>query len=60
MDVGFEGGHGSLEVPVEPAVAVDAAVLLPESQERGEEDRRGEEADKAEDHVICPQSFGTV
>ena len=52
MDVGLESRHGRLEVAVELTVAVDAAVLLPESQERGEEGRRGEKANGAEDHVI--------
>jgi hypothetical protein len=42
-------------------VTLDAAVLLPESQEGGEEDRGGEKANGTGVHVIVPpQSFGTV
>jgi hypothetical protein len=55
MDVRREGGDRRFEGVVKLGMAIDAAVLLSEGEERGKERRGGEKAEGAEGaeaHVI--------
>ncbi len=61
VNVAFEGHDRRLELVLELVVALQAAVLLPETNERGEERRGGDEAGKRLSHGhLIPQSLGTV
>jgi hypothetical protein len=56
----WKAATGALAV-LELVVALQAAVLLPETNERGEERRGGDEAGKRLPHGhVIPQSLGTV